>query len=107
MPGGADCYTMKHIIHDWSDEHCRMLLGNIAQAMDPAGKVLIVELVMPDTPEPHPAKFMDINMLAMTEGGTERTEAEFAALLDSAGLEIEAIHETESPVCIVEAVKAS
>jgi hypothetical protein len=107
VPSGADCYTLKHIIHDWSDEHCRVLLGNIAGAMDPSGRVLVVELVMPDTPEPHPAKFMDINMLAMTEGGTERTEAEFATLLESAGLKLEAIHPTESPVCVIEAVRAS
>jgi len=105
VPAGADCYTMKHIVHDWSDEHCRILLGNIATAMDPNGRVLLVELVMPDTAEPHPAKFMDINMLAITEGGTERTEAEFAALFESAGLKIRAIHETDSLVCIIEAVK--
>ena len=28
---------MKHIIHDWSDEHCRTLLGNVAQVMQPEG----------------------------------------------------------------------
>ena len=26
VPFGGDCYTMKHILHDWSDEHCRTLL---------------------------------------------------------------------------------
>jgi hypothetical protein len=107
VPAGADCYTMKHIVHDWSDEHCRTLLGNIAAAMDPDGRVLLVELVMPDTAEPHPAKFMDINMLAITEGGTERTEAEFATLFEAAGLKLRAVHETESLVCIIEAVKGA
>ena len=74
--------------------------------MVPTGSVLVIELLMPDGPEPHPAKFMDINMLAMTEGGTERTKAEFAALFASAGLELVAVHPTQSPVSIIEAVQA-
>ena len=106
VPAGADCYTMKHIIHDWSDEHCRTLLGNVAQVMDLAGKVFVFETVMPETPEPHPAKFMDLNMLAMTEGGSERTEKEFAGLLESAGLKLQGIYPTKTPVSVIEAVKA-
>lgn len=106
VPTGGDCYTMKHIIHDWSDEHCQKLLANVARAMAPDARVLVCEIVMPDTPEPHPAKFMDLNMLAMTEGGCERTEQEFAALFASAGLKVVAVHPTSSPLGIVEAVKA-
>ena len=106
VPAGADCYTMKHIIHDWSDEHCRTLLGNVAQVMKPEGKVLVLEMVMPDTPEPHPAKFMDLNMLAMTESGSERTEKEFSGLLGSAGLTLQAIYPPHTPVSVIEAVKA-
>ncbi len=49
---------------------------------------------------------MDVNMLAMTEGGTERTEKEFAALFEAAGLTLRAIHPTPSPVSVVEAVRA-
>jgi hypothetical protein len=106
VPEGGDCYIMKHIIHDWSDEHCRVLLGNIAKAMDPAGVVLAVEVVMPETPEPHPAKFADVNMLAMTEGGCERTEKEFAELFQSSGLKLKATHPTPMDVCVIEAARA-
>lgn len=86
VPQGADCYMLKAIIHDWSDDHSRKILGNIARAMDPQGRVLLFETVMPDEPGPHPAKFADVNMLAMTDGGCERTPAEFAKLFESAGL---------------------
>jgi hypothetical protein len=106
VPAGADCYLMKHIIHDWSDEHCTKLLANVVKAMRPDGKVLVCEMVMPDTPEPHPAKFQDLNMLAMTEGGCERSEPELAALFKTAGLRLAAVHPTKSPVSVVEAVKA-
>ncbi len=106
VPADGDCYTMKHIVHDWSDDHCRTLLSNIVRVMDPEGTVVVVETVMPETAEPHPAKFMDVNMLAMTEGGTERTEREFAELFESVGLRLWAIHATPSPDSVVEATKA-
>ena len=102
---GGDCYMLKHIIHDWSDEQCRIILGNIATAMAPTGRVLVIELMMPEGPEPHPAQFMDLNMLTMTEGGTERTKVEFASLFASAGLALMAVHPTASPVSIIEARK--
>lgn len=41
VPEGADCYMLKAIIHDWSDDHCRKILGNIARVMDPSGRVLL------------------------------------------------------------------
>ena len=106
VPAGGDCYTLKHIIHDWSDDHCRRILASIAAAMTGDGRVLVCEAVMPEVPGPHPAKFMDVNMLAMTEGGCERTGKEFAALFASAGLKLKAIHPTPSPISIVEAVRA-
>ncbi|MEZ5994035.1 MAG: methyltransferase [Planctomycetota bacterium] len=106
VPAGGDCYTLKHIIHDWGDEQCVTVLKNIASVMEPNAKILIAEIVMPETPEPHPAKFMDVNMLAMTEGGCERTEKEYADLFAKAGLRLNGIHPTPSPVSVVEAVKA-
>jgi hypothetical protein len=106
VPAGGDCYTLKHILHDWSDGQCRQILGLIAAAMEEGGRVLVCEMVMPETSAPHPAKFMDVNMLAMTEGGTERTEREFAALFESSGLRLAGVHPTQSPVCLVEAVRA-
>jgi hypothetical protein len=106
VPAGGDCYTLKHIIHDWSDEQCIIILKNIVSAMQPDARVLVVETVMPESPEPHPAKFMDVNMLAMTEGGCERTEAEYAKLFEAAGLKLKAIHATPSPISVIEAVRA-
>jgi len=105
VPSGADTYLLKHIVHDWGDEQCTIILRNIAAAMDPLGRVLVVELVMPEHAEPHPAKFMDVNMLAMTEGGGERTEAEYAELFTASGLRLLNIHPTEGPVSVVEATR--
>lgn len=43
-------------------------------------------------------------MLVMTEGGRERTPADYAQLLESAGLRLERIVPTASAVSVVEAV---
>ncbi|MCB9894409.1 MAG: methyltransferase [Planctomycetes bacterium] len=106
VPAGGDCYTLKHIIHDWGDEQSITILKNIAAGMATDGRVLLIETVMPDSPEPHPAKFMDVNMLAMTEGGCERTEKEYTNLFAKAGLKLVKIHPTASPMSVIEAAKA-
>lgn len=106
IPGDADLYLMKMIMHDWNDEQCLQILSNCSKAMLPVSKLLIIESVIPEGNEPHPGKFMDINMLAMT-GGKERTQTEFASLLAKAGLKLSRVIPTHSPMfSIVEVVKA-
>jgi hypothetical protein len=51
---------------------------------------------------PHPAKMLDIVMLAIP-GGRERTEDEYRALLAKAGLRLTRIVPTQSPVSVIEA----
>jgi len=60
--------------------------------------------VIPPGNGPFPGKLLDLNMLAMTEGGRERTPADYAQLLESAGLRLERIVPTASAVSVVEAV---
>ena len=106
VPDGGDCYLLKHVIHDWKDEQCVTILSNIARRLDDSGRMYVIETVMPESPEPHAAKFMDVNMLAMTEGGCERTEKEYAELFRKAGLKLVSVHPTPSSVSVVEAAKA-
>jgi predicted O-methyltransferase YrrM len=106
VPARADAYMMKHIIHDWDDERAIKILSNIAHAMNPDGKVLIVEQVIPQGNVPHLGKMMDLEML-VSPGGVERTETEYREILEAAGLKINRIIPTESPFSIVEAIKVS
>jgi hypothetical protein len=106
VPAGANGYIMKHIIHDWDDEHCVRILSNCRTAMAPGGTVLIVEQVVSDRAEAVFSKLSDLEMLVMTPGGRERTEAEFGALVASAGLRMTRIVPTETMVSIVETVSA-
>jgi hypothetical protein len=103
VPENCDAYILKHIIHDWDDESCRKILSFIREQLPPEGRVLLLEMIVPDSPEPAPAKMLDIEMLVLTSGGKERTVAEFRELLLSAGLYLHRVVSTESAMCLLEA----
>ena len=106
VPDGCDAYLLKHIIHDWSDEHCRTILGLMREKLPKHGRVLVCEMVVSDEPGPTPAKLLDIEMLVMTVGGKERTPEEFRELFASSGLRLNRIVATERPISVIEAVPA-
>ncbi|WP_167025458.1 methyltransferase [Chryseobacterium sp. Tr-659] len=87
VPAGADLYTMKWIIHDWSDEECIQILKVCYEAMPKGAKLLIIDAVIPDDSlnKPHIAKLLDIVMMACLTG-KERSLNEFKALIEKAGL---------------------
>ena len=105
VPEGGDAYIVSHIIHDWNEEQCLTILGNIRRAMKPESKLLIVEFVLPEGDTPHLGKLADMIMLVVP-GGQERTPAEYDDLLTKAGFKMTRVVPTESPVSIVEAVIA-
>ncbi|TVY17283.1 O-methyltransferase hmp5 [Lachnellula arida] len=84
----AQIYYLRRIMHNWQDAECRKILQNIAGAMAPDSRLLIGEMVVPDVPEgvDKTVYWMDLCMLII--GGKERSEKEFSALLDSAGLKL-------------------
>jgi len=104
VPEGADAIIMKHVIHDWSDERCALVLANCRRSLPPGGRLLVVESVLTDRPESTFAKFLDLEMLVVTPGGRERTREELAGLLEGAGFELTRVLPTRSPVCVIEAL---
>ena len=105
VPAGADGYVLKYIIHDWNDEQCVQILGHCRTAMAAGGRVLVVEHVIAPGNRADFGKMLDINMLVIP-GGQERTREEFAALFRRAGLRLQRVHKTKSPLSILEAVAA-
>lgn len=105
VPAGADAYILSHIIHDWNEQQCLTILGNCRRAMNPHGRVLLVEMVLPGGDTPHPGKMLDMLML-VAPGGQERTAEEYGPLLDKAGFRLTRVVPTASPVSIVEAIAA-
>ncbi|MFD7155854.1 methyltransferase [Kribbella sp. NPDC059898] len=70
--------------------------------MPAGGRLLILEQLLDQAPDPVRTAFTDLNMLVMT-GGLERTTAEYAALLAAAGLRLTQTIPTSSDVFVLEA----
>jgi hypothetical protein len=101
VPAG-DVYLVKHILHDWTDDECVTILKRIREAMAPAGRVVVVEMLIADDGPPSPAPLLDLNMLVMLTG-RERTAEEFGALFAKAGLKLSGVTPTPSPFAVIEA----
>ena len=105
VPGGADAYLLKSIVHDWDDAEAAAILRACRAATGEAGRLLVIERVVGPPNEPDAAKFSDLNMLVEL-GGRERTAEEYRDLLARAGFRMAGITPTGSPFEIVEAVPA-
>jgi hypothetical protein len=103
VPAGGDFYVLKFILHDWPDDECVRILGNVRAAMAPQGRIAVIDNVLPEELAPHLGWTTDILMLAMT-GGRERTAAEFDRLFADAGFERSRLTETPAGVGVVEAL---
>jgi O-methyltransferase domain len=93
VPGGADGYLLKSVIHDWDDERAGAILANCRAAMPPTATVMLVEPLVSDQPsrqDPFSVSYSDLNMLVCTSG-RERTEGEFRDLLTAAGFAVRRI----------------
>jgi hypothetical protein len=101
VPAGADGYMLKHIIHDWDDERALTILQNIRKAIQPSGRLLVVEVVIAPGNEPSFGKLLDLEMLVLP-GGRERTSDEYRDLFAGAGFKLADIHETAAPTSIIE-----
>jgi hypothetical protein len=102
VPAGGDAYILKWIIHDWDDEKASVILENCHAAMPAGGRLLIVDRVVPPANEPFPGWRGDVTMMVLP-GGLERTEAEFRALLGSAGFRLSTVTATQSELNLLEA----
>ena len=63
VAAGGDAYILSHIIHDWNEDQCLTILGHVRKAMNPAGRLLIVEMVIAAGDAPHRGKMLDMTML--------------------------------------------
>ena len=80
----ADAYSLKMILHDWNDSECVEILTNLRKSAKSNARVFIVEHMVPDPGVAHFAKLFDIHMMCWGTG-QERTESQYARLLETAG----------------------
>src|SRR5215469_2276593 len=106
VPSGYETYLLSRVIHDWDDERAIAILSRCHQAMQPGGKVLLVERVIVTGNAPQVLVLeSDVQMLVLSYGGKERTDAEYGALLSAAGFEVTRLIPVLPPFYVIEAVR--
>ena len=81
-------YYLHSILHDWDDENARKILFNQIPAMEKEySKLLINEMIVPETKAASLVAGFDIAMMALL-AGMERTLMQWQNLLKSVGLQI-------------------
>jgi acetylserotonin O-methyltransferase len=101
----ADLYALGQILHDWTEERIRLLLGKIFDALPSSGGLLISEkLLDEDKSGPLHVLMQSLNMLICTEG-RERTLEEYTELLREAGFSGVAGKRTGTPLDAIFATK--
>ena len=107
LPEGGDLYVLSRILMDYDDDASVRLLQNCHRAMRPGGRVLIVQLLMPEQGDDaareqlFEAAVSDLNMLVLT-GGRERTEGEYRTLLGRAGFRLKRVVPSRALVSLIE-----
>jgi hypothetical protein len=82
----ADVYTMKWILHDWSDDACRDILKRVRATMPSGSKVVTIDQHHESGRPSATTPMADILMLVCCEGGRERSPQEVHGLMRDAGL---------------------
>jgi hypothetical protein len=105
LPAGADVVTLSWILHDWDDGRALALLQRCHAALARGGAILVLEALLDeDRPGPLAAAELSLTMLVATEGGRERTAAEYGALLGAAGFarwEVRRMRNAQGRHCMV------
>ncbi|MHA7652318.1 methyltransferase [Mycobacterium sp. ML4] len=103
VPGAADLYVLKHIIHDWPDDKAVTILRNLRNGGGADCTVVLIELVIPEHNRDFVGKWTDLEMLLGMDGSRERTAAEYSVLLARSGFKMTRVIPTASPFSLVEA----
>jgi SAM-dependent methyltransferase len=107
VPKGGDLYLLRHVLHDFDDDDALRILANVRRAMPPAGRLLLLEKVVPADDAPGPGRWLDLHVMLLV-GGRERTEAEYAALLAKADFRLSRVLPTAHPAIeIIEVVTSA
>jgi hypothetical protein len=104
VPPGGDAYLMANILHDWEDEACTQILKNCRHAIQPGGKILVLDGVINAGNDFSIVKLLDLEVFVMG-GGRERSENEFKILFESTGFELTQVLPIDDSVALIEGIR--
>ena len=82
----ADVLVMGHVLHDWSLDEKRMLIGKAHAALPDGGALIVYEAIIDDDRSQNVfGLLMSLNMLIETEGGFDYTAADCIGWMTDAG----------------------
>jgi hypothetical protein len=96
-------HGLHSFLHDWDDDQAAATLRNCRRAMAENGRLLLVDMAVPENGASCFSKLLDLNMVVMN-GGRERTKAELCALLDAADYKLTRIIPAMAPQSVIEAM---
>ncbi|KAG2136353.1 O-methyltransferase-domain-containing protein [Suillus bovinus] len=129
--GNEYSFILRHILHDWPDKEAAAILGNVARALGPKSKILIIEMVAvpnvdstatrsaksflldSDDKRPNyciPSHFgaasklvnaFSVNMLSLMNG-CERSLREWESLVNGCGLRITNVYPLRAHTSVIE-----
>jgi len=88
---------LRNVLHNWSDDDAVKILKNLIPALGPDSRILIDEMVFPDEKVHWLAAQGDMSMMFILSS-TQRTDGQWRALLDAAGLQISEIFRYSTPL---------
>ncbi|KAJ3160793.1 hypothetical protein HDU88_007845 [Geranomyces variabilis] len=95
-------YLIKQCLHNWGDDDCLRILGNLRKSISPDGRLYAAEFVM--TTDANAIKhIIDVNMLALVNS-LQRTEDQFVELFEKAGFRVVTVHQSTGAISLIEAV---
>jgi C-methyltransferase len=106
IPEGAALYTMKNVLHNWNDESCVKILrvAGAALARRQDARLLVIEPVVESRMHPMYKIFDDLMQIVVCEPGVvARSEAQYRALIECAGLVVTTSKFLTSGHCVLEA----
>jgi tRNA G37 N-methylase Trm5 len=82
----VDVITMGHILHDWSLDEKKMLVGKAWKALNPGGALVVYDAIIDDDRSKNAFGLLaSLNMLIETPAGFDYTGAECVGWMNEAG----------------------
>lgn len=105
LPGGADLYLLKNVLHNWTDDTSIKILRRIHAAMEEnrSARLLVIEPPLDEGP-PNVRQAMDdlMQIVICEPGTTARSFETMRALLERASFVVTEVHDLPTGHAVIE-----